>query len=165
MCNNIIVDVFHLTIIEESSGIMATATHSVEIPVSIDTVWNYVSKIDKWATLVPAYKEYEQVDDKKSIWTFEGNMKGIKKTVKMELNIVEFSEPSNIKFELKGLTENFTGSGQFTAEETAGKTTMTGTVEVNAGGLTGAVLTPMIKMVLPKVTTRLTEKIARQIQA
>lgn len=82
----------------------------------------------------------------------------------MELNITEFHEPSMIRFELKGLTDNFTGSGKFTAEETAGQTTMTGTVEVNAGGLTGAVLTPVIKMVLPKVTTRLTEKIARQVK-
>lgn len=161
MCNTINVD----EILVESSGIMATASHSVEIPVNVETVWNYVSKIEKWATLVPAYKEHEQIDDSKSIWTLEGSMKGITKTVKMELNIVEFNEPSNIKFELKGLTDNFAGSGRFTAEEMAGKTTITGIVEVNAGGLSGAVLTPMIKLVLPKVTTRLTEKIARQIQA
>lgn len=42
---------------------------------------------------------------------------------------------------------------------------MTGTVEINAGGLSGAVLTPAIKVLLPKVTSRLTEKIARTIQA
>ena len=42
---------------------------------------------------------------------------------------------------------------------------MTGTVEVTAGGLSGAVLNPAIKVLLPKVTTRLTEKIARHIQA
>ena len=83
----------------------------------------------------------------------------------MELEIVEFNEPNNIKFTLKGLTDNFTGSGQFQAEEIAEGTKMTGTVEVNAGGISGAVLTPMIKMVLPKVTTRLTEKIARTIQS
>ena len=144
---------------------MAQATHSVTVPVSVDTVWNFVSKIEKWATLVPAYKEHEQIDDKKSVWTFEGNMKGIKKTVKMELEIIEFSEPNNIKFTLTGLTENFKGSGQFQAEEVAGGTKMTGTVEATAGGISGAVLNPMIKMVLPKVTTRLTEKIARTIQA
>ncbi len=144
---------------------MAQATHSVTVPVNVDTVWNFVSKIEKWATLVPAYKEHEQIDDKKSVWTFEGNMKGIKKTVKMELEIIEFNEPNNIKFTLTGLTENFKGSGQFQAEEVAGGTNMTGTVEVTAGGISGAVLNPMIKMVLPKVTTRLTEKIARTIQA
>lgn len=143
---------------------MATASHSVTIPVPVETVWKYVSKIEHWATMVPAYKEHEQIDEQKSVWTFEGNFKGLKKTVQMELSIIEFNEPSNIKFELKGLTDNFTGSGKFTAEETADKTTMTGILEVNAGGLSGAVLTPVIKMVLPKVTSRLTEKIARQIK-
>lgn len=142
---------------------MAIASHSVVISAPIENVWKYVSQIENWATMVPAYKEHEQINENKSIWTFEGNFKGLKKTVKMELNITEFDEPSIIRFELKGLTDNFTGSGKFTAEETAGETTMTGTIEVNAGGLTGAVLTPVIKMVLPKVTTRLTEKIARQI--
>ncbi|MEK3937416.1 SRPBCC family protein [Sporosarcina sp. FSL W7-1349] len=143
---------------------MALASHSVIIPTSVEHVWNYVSHIENWATLVPAYKEHEQVNEHLSVWTFEGNFKGLKKTVKMELDITEFQEPSTIRFELKGLTDNFTGSGTFTAEETAGETTMTGTLEVNAGGLTGAVLTPVIKMVLPKVTTRLTEKIARQVK-
>ena len=142
---------------------MAIASHSVVISAPVEKVWKYVSQVENWATMVPAYKEHEQIDEQKSIWIFEGNFKGLKKTVKMELNITEFDEPSIIRFELKGLTDNFTGSGRFTAEETAGETTMTGTIEVNAGGLTGAVLTPVIKMVLPKVTTRLTEKMARQI--
>ncbi|MFD1205242.1 CoxG family protein [Sporosarcina contaminans] len=142
---------------------MAIASHSVIIPASVENVWNYVSQIENWATMVPAYKEHEQIDEHKSVWTFEGNFKGLKKTVKMELNITEFHEPSMIRFELNGITDNFTGSGEFTAEETDGKTTMLGTLEVNAGGLAGAVLSPVIKMVLPKVTTRLTEKIARQI--
>jgi len=143
---------------------MAIASHAVIISASVENVWEYVSHIENWAILVPAYKEHEQIDEQKSVWTFEGNIKGFKKVVKMELNITEFHEPSMIRFELKGLTENFTGSGKFTAEETAGQTTMTGTIEVNAGGLTGTVLTPVIKMVLPKVTTRLTEKIARQVK-
>ena len=143
---------------------MAIASHSVNISASVENVWEYVSHIENWATLVPAYKEHEQIDEQKSVWTFEGNFKGLKKTVKMELDITEFHAPSTIRFELKGLTDNFTGSGQFTAEETAGQTTMTGTVEVNAGGLSGAVLSPVLKMVLPKVTVRLTEKIARQIK-
>lgn len=159
-----LVDKFRRKIKKRVVKSMAVASHSVEIPSSVETVWEYVSQIENWATMVPAYKEHEQIDEEKSIWTFEGSFKGLKKTVKMELNVTEFDEPSIIRFELKGLTENFTGSGKFTAEETAEVTTMTGTIEVKAGGLTGAVLTPVIKMVLPKVTTRLTEKIARQIK-
>jgi len=66
-------------------------------------------------------------------------------------------------FEIKGLSDKFSGSGHFSAEDTVGKTTMTGKVEVNAGGLSGAVLTPIIKWAVPKVAARLTESIARKI--
>lgn len=142
---------------------MATGTHIVEIPADIQTVWDYVSDLEKWATAVPAYKEHQILNDKQSIWTFEGNVKGIKKTIQAQIDITEWNEPSNIKFALKGLSDNFTGSGQFTAAEENGKTTMSCTVEVNAGGLSGAVLTPLIKWAVPKVATRLTESIARKI--
>ncbi|MDN4495633.1 CoxG family protein [Ureibacillus aquaedulcis] len=142
---------------------MATGTHTVEIPTDVQAVWDYVSDLEKWAITVPAYKEHEIINEKQSIWTFEGNVKGIKKTIKAQVDITEWNEPSNIKFELKGLSDNFTGSGNFTAQEVKAKTTMTCTVEVNAGGLSGAMLTPIIKWAVPKVATRLTESIARKI--
>ncbi len=142
---------------------MATGTHSVVVPVDVQAVWDYVSDLEKWATAVPAYKEHEILNDKQSIWTFEGSLKGIKKTIQAQVDITEWNEPSNIKFDLKGLSDNFTGSGRFTAEDVSGKTMMTCTVEIHAGGLSGAVLTPIIKLAVPKVASRLTESIARKI--
>ena len=144
---------------------MAQATHSVQIPVSQDTVWSFVSKIEKWATLVPAYKGHKEIDDQTSHWTFEGNFKGLSKKVELEIKIIEMNEPSNIKFELKGISDNFSGAGEFTAQPKDGGTYMTASVEANAGGIAGAILNPAIKMLLPKVVTRLTEKISRTIQA
>lgn len=144
---------------------MAQASHSVQIPVAQEKVWAFVSKIEKWATLVPAYKEYKQIDEQTSHWTFEGSFKGLSKKIELEIKIVEMNEPTNIKFQIKGLSDNFSGGGEFKAEAKDGSTLMTGTVEVVAGGLSGAVLTPAIKVLLPKITTRLTEKIARHIEA
>lgn len=143
---------------------MAQASHSIQIPVSQDKVWSFVSRIEKWATLVPAYKEHQAVDANTSNWTFEGNFKGLSKKVELEIKIVEVNEPNNIKFEIKGLSDNFKGGGEFKAEAKDGGTYMTATVEITAGGLSGAVLNPAIKMLLPKITTRLTEKIGRTIQ-
>ena len=144
---------------------MAQASHSVQIPVSQDQVWAFVSKIEKWAVLVPAYKEHVEIDAQTSHWTFEGNFKGLSKKVQLEIKIVEMNEPSTIKFEINGLSDNFKGGGEFKAEPKDGGTYMTATVDVSAGGLSGAILNPAIKVLLPKVTTRLTEKIARHIQA
>ena len=144
---------------------MAQASHSVTVPASQDKVWAFVSKIEKWATLVPGYKSHIQKDENTSLWTFEGNMKGITKKVEVEVTIVAFNEPNEIKFEFKGISDNFSGGGQFVAEAEGTGTKMTGTVEAEAGGIAKVALNPMIKMVLPKITTRLTEKIARTIQA
>ena len=144
---------------------MAQATHTVQLPVGQDTVWSFVSKIEKWATMVPAYKAHKEVDANTSIWTFEGSMKGMKKTVEVEITILEMNEPSDIRFEMKGLSDNFTGKGHFHTEPSGNGTAMTLTMDASAGGLTGAVLSPMIKLVLPKVTTKLTEKIGRKIVA
>lgn len=144
---------------------MAQAAHTVQIPVERETVWNFVSKIEKWATLVPAYKAHKLVNENESIWTFEGSLKGMKKTVEMQITILEMIAPSSIKFEIKGLSDNFKGTGHFTAVEAGNGTEMTATLDISAGGLTGAVLSPVIKMVLPKVTTKLTEKIGRTIAA
>ena len=146
-------------------NILAQASHTVQLPVGQDKVWNFVSKIEKWATLVPAYKAHKEVDANTSIWTFEGSMKGMKKTVEVEITIVEITEPSDIRFEIKGLSDNFSGKGHFHAVAVGDGTAMTLTVDVSASGLTGAVLTPMIKLVLPKVTTKLTEKVGRKIAA
>lgn len=143
---------------------MAQASHSVTVPVSVEKVWSFVSKIEKWATLVPGYASHEEKNATTSVWTFEGNMKGIKKTVQVELEIVELAEPNRIKFNFKGITENFSGNGEFVAVEEAGGTKMTGTVEAEAGGIAKVALNPMIKMVLPKVVERLTEKIGRTLQ-
>ena len=142
---------------------MAQASHSVTVQASQDKVWAFVSKIEKWATLVPGYKSHIQKDENTSVWTFEGNMKGITKKVEVEVTIVAFNEPNEIKFEFKGISDNFSGGGQFVAEAEGAGTKMTGTVEAEAGGIAKVALNPMIKMVLPKITTRLTEKIARSI--
>lgn len=87
--------------------LMATGTHTVEIPVDVQAVWDYVSDLEKWATTVPAYKEHKLINDMQSIWTFEGKVKGIKKTIEVQVDITEWNEPSNIKFELKGLSDVF----------------------------------------------------------
>jgi carbon monoxide dehydrogenase subunit G len=146
-------------------NILAQASHTVQLPVGQDKVWSFVSKIEQWATMVPAYKAHKEIDANTSVWTFEGSMKGMKKTVEMEITIVEMNDPSDIRFEMKGLSDNFSGKGHFHAEPSGNGTAMTLTVDASAGGLTGAVLSPMIKLVLPKVTTKLTEKIGRKIAA
>lgn len=144
---------------------MATASHAVEIPLPATEVWNFVSKMEKWATLVPGYREHEIINDRQSTWTFAGNVGVLKKTVKVQIDIIDWVEPSKITFNLIGLTDKFTGNGYFEATALeAEKTEMVGFLEVNAGGLVAPVLNPVFKAVLPKATTMLTERVANKIR-
>ncbi|MGM9966418.1 MULTISPECIES: CoxG family protein [unclassified Rummeliibacillus] len=144
---------------------MATASHSVEVKVPQKEVWDFVSNMEKWATLVPGYREHQIINDQQSTWTFSGNVGVLKKEVKVQIDITGWEEPNKISFNLTGLTDKFSGNGYF--EDKAideNKTEMTGHLEVKAGGLAGPVLNPIFSAVLPKATSILTNRVANKIQ-
>ena len=144
---------------------MATGTHIVEVPVGIENVWDFVSDMEKWAKLVPGYNAHEMIDEKHSTWTFKGNVGVLKKTVEVEITILEWLAPTKVTFELQGLSDNFSGNGYFLAESIdADHTKMTGYLEVKAGGLAGPVLNPIFKPIVPKATQMLTDRVANKIK-
>lgn len=145
---------------------MATGTHTVEVPVAIENVWDFVSDMEKWAKLAPGYNAHTMINDKQSTWTFKGNVGVLKKTVEVEIDILEWTAPSKVTFNLKGISDNFTGNGYFLAESIdAENTRMTGFLEVTAGGLAGPVLNPIFKPIIPKATQMLTDRVANKIKA
>ncbi|HWI47512.1 MAG TPA: SRPBCC family protein [Rummeliibacillus sp.] len=144
---------------------MATASHTVEVQVPQKEVWDFVSQMEKWATLVPGYREHQILNDKQSTWTFAGNVGVLKKEVKVQIDIIGWEEPSKISFELTGLSDKFSGTGYFEdVALDANKTQMTGHLEVKAGGLAAPVLNPLFTAVLPKATSVLTNRVANKIQ-
>ena len=80
---------------------MANGKHSIELPISIQEIWNYISDIDKWATTVPGYESHEIVNEKQSTWAIKGDMGILKKTAKLKVEITEWVEPK-IEPEAKG---------------------------------------------------------------
>ncbi|WP_146551522.1 CoxG family protein [Rummeliibacillus sp. SL167] len=144
---------------------MATASHTVEVSVPQKEVWDFVSHMEKWATLVPGYREHQILNDKQSTWTFAGNVGVLKKEVKVQIDITEWEEPHKISFTLTGLSDKFSGQGYFEDVELgANKTQMTGHLEMKAGGLAAPVLNPIFVAVLPKATSILTNRVANKIQ-
>ncbi|MBQ0138722.1 MAG: SRPBCC family protein [Kurthia sp.] len=145
---------------------MATASHTTTVKQNQQDVWSFVSDMEKWAKLVPGYRQHEMMNEKQSKWTFAGNVGILKKSVEVQIDITNWQEPSKIEFDLTGLTDKFTGSGYFEAKVIDEQTTeMTGHLEIKAGGIASAVLNPIFSAVLPKATTMLTERVANKIQA
>jgi len=143
---------------------MPSGTHTRELEIPIEKAWNFVSDMDKWAPLVPGYIEHEILNDRQSTWTFKGDIGIMQKTVKLQIDITEWTEPSLVTFDLKGLNENFSGNGYFSAEEISDSNIkMTGNLDITAQGMMGPMINSILKSFVPKTAQELTNAVADKI--
>ena len=143
---------------------MPNGTHTVNVPLEIETIWNFVSDMNNWAPLVPGYIEHEILSENQSTWKFKGDLGFMKKTVKLQIDIKEWNEPSQVLFDLKGLSENFSGGGYFEAEVIdEHNTKMTGHLDITAGGMMGPMINGILKNFVPQTAQELTDAIVAKL--
>lgn len=143
---------------------MPNGTHTVELQVPIGKIWNFVQDMNNWAPLVPGYIHHEIVSENQSTWEFKGDLGLMKKKIKLQVDITEWLEPTKVTFNLKELSDNFSGNGYFEAEVIdANSTRMTGHLDISAGGMIGAVTNTVLKKIVPDMATELTDTIAAKI--
>ncbi|WP_252504450.1 CoxG family protein [Sporosarcina sp. Marseille-Q4943] len=143
---------------------MPSGTHTTELDIPIEKVWDFVSDMNRWAPLVPGYIEHDILSDTRSTWTFKGDLGVMQKTVKLQIDITKWKEPTLVTFDLTGLYENFSGNGYFKAESISRfKTEMHGNLDISARGLKGPVINTILKSFVPKTAENLTEAIAEEI--
>ncbi|MCG3088437.1 CoxG family protein [Sporosarcina cyprini] len=143
---------------------MPSGTHVIKLDVPIEKVWNFVSDMNRWAPLVPGYMEHEILSDTQSTWTFKGDIGIMQKTVKLQIDITEWKEPSLVTFNLTGVNENFAGDGYFKAEAISdSETEMHGNLDITAKGVMGPMINAILKSFVPKTAEDLTKAIAEEI--
>lgn len=143
---------------------MPNGTHSLELDLPIEKIWDFVSDMNSWAPLVPGYIEHEILSETQSTWTFKGDIGIMQKTVKLKIDITEWKEPSLVTFDLTGLNENFAGNGYFKAVPLSdAKTEMIGNLDITAKGLMGPMINTILKNFVPKTAEELTNAIAEEI--
>jgi len=136
----------------------------MELDIPLNIIWSFISDINNWAVLVPGYTDHEIINDRKSTWRLRGDLGVVQRTVKVEVTITEWRQPSNIRFQLSGLNQNCIGEGYFKATEISKtKTNITGNLAITVKGRMGPVINPLLKTVIPKITKDLTEKVASRI--
>lgn len=139
--------------------------HSIVLSVPIEKVWGFVSKIDKWAPLVPGYIMHELVNERTLLWEFKSDLGFIKKKIKLGIEIVEWDEPNKITFNIQGINEKFYGYGYFLAERLQIKETrMTGCIIINAKGVKAPVINGLLKSFVPQLTIEFAETIAQSLR-
>ncbi|KMY50382.1 CoxG family protein [Peribacillus loiseleuriae] len=140
---------------------MASGVHSVNIPLSIEKVWNFVSVIDNWAPLVPGYIAHTVITKNQSTWEFISDLGLIKKKIKLLVDITEWSGPEKVTFQLLGTNENFKGSGYFRAEMIdENRTKMIGYLDITAKGMKAPMANPLLKSYVPETAKALSEAVA-----
>lgn len=144
---------------------MPQGIHDVDLDLPIQTVWAFVSVMENWIPLVPGYLSHEIVNDRKSTWTFTSDIGILKKKINLQVDIVEWHEPSLVKFNLTGINENFAGEGFFKAQALGDMCTrMTGALDITAKGVKAPVINPVLKNHVPEMTAELAEAVATRMR-
>ncbi len=92
---------------------MPEVRHSTTVARPIADVWAFVEQMDNWAPLLTGYQSHEKESDTRSIWTVKGDVGILARTVKLQVDITEWSGPDRVRFTLLGLGEAVDGEGTF----------------------------------------------------
>ncbi len=140
---------------------MSNGYHQLKVNIPIESVWSFISDMDRWAPLVPGYITHKMVNDRQSIWEFKGHFGTIQKIIRLQIDITERHKPTGIAFDLTGLNENVVGTGYFKAKRIFEcETQISGYLQVTAKGIMGRLVNPILKSYLPKTTKQLTQTVA-----
>ncbi|WP_394232373.1 CoxG family protein [Niallia oryzisoli] len=144
---------------------MSSHVHKMEVNVPIETVWKFVQSMDAWAPLIPGYIDHEIINERESTWTFKSAFGIIKKKIHLKVDITNWIEPEKVTFNLMGINEKFNGYGYFKAAKISEhKTSMTGFLDITAGGKLAKVMNPLLKTSIPEMTEELTLAVGQKIE-
>lgn len=144
---------------------MSNGRHQLEVDIPIESVWSFISDMDMWAPLVPGYITHEIVNNRQSIWELKGDIGFIQKSVRLQIDITKWQEPTRISFDLTGLNENVKGTGYFQAKRILEyETEITGYLHMTAKGVMGRLMNPVLQSILPKATKQLTKAVATKMR-
>lgn len=102
---------------------MIEAEKSFVIGAPIDSVWDYVRDIGKWASLLPGCRECAIIDEHNSRWTIKVGAGGLVKTVNVLVCVEKWDGPERVNFTYKLESEPVVGGGCYIASKTGSHAT------------------------------------------
>lgn len=92
---------------------MPEAEYSTTAQLPVPVIWDFVREMDNWAPFLRGYQSHEKQSDTDSVWVLKGDVGMVTRTVKFQVHIDEWGEPSLVRFTLKGMNEPMEGGGEF----------------------------------------------------
>lgn len=143
---------------------MPQALHQVELSLTNEITWDFLKDYNNWAPLVSGYIAHEVQSESQFTWIFLADLGFTKKTIKLQVDMTELNKPSDVKFQLKGLSDNFNGGGYFKVDAIdEAKTEMAANLDLSAGGMMGMMINSVLETFVPKMTKELVEAISAKL--
>lgn len=145
---------------------MPNALHKVELPLSNEVIWNFLKDYNNWAPLIPGYIEHEAQNEIQFTWSLLADLGFTKKKITLQVDITDSIEPTDLKFNLKGMSDNFDGNGYFNITSGNNESVhVTGSLDLSAGGFMGMMINPVLESFVPKATSDLINSIETKLTA
>lgn len=135
------------------------------INVGIGAVWHYVKDMQRWAALMPGYRECTIIDARESSWILKVGVGGLVRTVKVLVHVDEWHEPARVNFSYVLEGDPVEGSGSYTALPRGDEETEVALrVSVAGSGPIAPMWEAMSRPLLPKLAKSFAEKLKAEIE-
>jgi carbon monoxide dehydrogenase subunit G len=144
---------------------MIEAEVSVLVNAGIDEVWHYVENMQRWAAMMPGYRECAIIDASDSRWTLKVGVGGLVRTVKVRVHVEEWHEPERVSFSYKLEGDPVQGGGSYAASRKGvHETEVALRVRVEGSGPMAPMWEAMSRPLLPQLAKSFAEKLKAEIE-
>ena len=144
---------------------MIETQQSIVIDAGIDSVWNYVQDIRRWANLFPGCRECTVIDAQDSRWIIKVGVGGLVRTVNVLVHVDLWDGPERVNFTYQLEGDPVVGSGAYIAtRKTAQETEVTFKVSVTGSGPMAPMWEAMSKPLLPQLAKSFAGQLKAEIE-
>ncbi|WP_395397258.1 SRPBCC family protein [Novosphingobium sp. BL-8A] len=145
---------------------MIETEQSVAILRPIEKVWRHVRDIEGWASLMPGLQSCEVLDEDRSRWTLKVGAGGLVRTVKVMVEVDEWSGPGLVRFRYRLDGDPVEGGGTYRARALAGgETEVVLHVQVIGSGPMAPMWEALGKPLLPQFARSFAAQLKARIEA
>jgi carbon monoxide dehydrogenase subunit G len=141
---------------------MIETEQSTLIEAPIESAWNYVQDIRRWANLFPGCQECTVLDEHNSRWILKVGAGGLVRKVTVLVHVDEWSGPERVSFSFKLEGDPVEGSGVYCAESKSPRETE---VRMHVRVCGSSALAPMWEAMSRPLLPLLAKSFAKQLKA
>lgn len=144
---------------------MIETSQSISIDAAIESVWDYVRDIRRWANLMPGARECIVIDDNDSRWVLKVGAGGLVRTVNVLVHVERWDGPQRVEFKYRLDGDPVEGGGTYSAvSKGARETEITLSLSVVGSGPMAPMWEAICKPLLPQLAKSFAGQLKGEIE-